>query len=150
MIALNYIKYSQLKFTLRSLYTLALIKPDLYNQPKNVERVLDTINSRDDIKIVSKKEVYWSIDEAKSFYKEHDGKFFYDRLTSYMASAPFLALVLEGDQVITTWRKMIGNTRPDRAILSDPTTLRAHFGITDTRNSFHGSGKLIFLYHYNY
>ncbi|ORE18378.1 kinase-like protein, partial [Rhizopus microsporus] len=78
------------------------------------------------------------IDQAK--YNAH-GKFFYHRLCGYMTSGPFHAMILSSPNAIKEWRSLIGPTHPVRARIHQPDTLRALYGLTDTRNSFHGSGK---------
>ncbi|KAI9474935.1 nucleoside diphosphate kinase, partial [Coemansia mojavensis] len=75
----------------------------------------------------------------QKFYAEHLGKPFYPRLISYMTSGPILALALTKQGAIREWREMIGSTRPAQMRIENPRTLRAQFGLTDTRNSFHGS-----------
>ncbi|KAJ1917767.1 hypothetical protein H4219_003021 [Mycoemilia scoparia] len=138
------------KFKLRSLstlrpnqVTLALLKPDLCASAEAVEKTLKTIESEiDPMQIVAKRSVLWSINDAQEFYREHEGKFFYKRLVGYMTNGEFIAMVLKGPDVISRWRKLIGPTRPPRARISDPNSLRAQFGITDTRNSFHGSDSM--------
>ncbi|KAI8078289.1 kinase-like domain-containing protein, partial [Gilbertella persicaria] len=67
-------------------------------------------------------------------------KFFYHRLCGYMTSGPFTAMILASPNAIQDWRALIGPTHPVRARVNQPNTLRAHYGLTDTRNSFHGSG----------
>ncbi|KAJ9056943.1 hypothetical protein DSO57_1027310 [Entomophthora muscae] len=122
-------------------YTLALLKPDLFTQPHCVKAVLNEFIPMNGLKIVIQKTVSWSVKDAQYFYAEHRGKYFFQRLTDYLSSGPFFALVLQGPDAISKWRKLIGPTRPDKARIHHPETLRAHFGLTDTRNSFHGSGK---------
>ncbi|KAI9595920.1 nucleoside diphosphate kinase [Syncephalis fuscata] len=51
-------------------------------------------------------------------------------------------MVLGGEQAIARWRALIGPTHPIRARVNAPTTLRAIYGLTDTRNSFHGSDSV--------
>lgn len=85
----------------------------------------------------------------ENFYAEHRGKFFFNRLTTYMSSGPFKAVLLfhPNKNAIKEWRAIIGKTQPIRAKLLEEEeatedgrrSLRALFGITDTRNSFHGS-----------
>ncbi|OMJ09886.1 Nucleoside diphosphate kinase 6 [Smittium culicis] len=57
----------------------------------------------------------------------------------YMTSGEFVALVIRGEQAISKWRRLIGKTHPVRAKVDGTFSLRSKFGLTDTRNSFHGS-----------
>ncbi|CAO3595083.1 unnamed protein product [Absidia cylindrospora] len=56
-----------------------------------------------------------------------------------MTSGPFQAYILSSSDAIKKWRSLIGPTHPVRARIHQPDTLRALYGLTDTRNSFHGS-----------
>ncbi|KAI9138691.1 nucleoside diphosphate kinase [Paraphysoderma sedebokerense] len=120
--------------------TLALIKPDLYANPILFNRVLSSVNSNFNLLSI-KHPIQWSAADAERFYAEHGGKFFFQRLTSYMSSGPFCAMILQrhNDKAIKKWREVIGITQPVRARIHQPHSLRALYGLTDTRNSFHGS-----------
>ncbi|MDR1266028.1 MAG: nucleoside-diphosphate kinase [Propionibacteriaceae bacterium] len=58
-------------------------------------------------------------------YAEHAAKPFYPSLVEYMTSGPVVALVLEGAQVIVSFRAMAGATDPVKAA---PGTIRGDFG----------------------
>ncbi|KAL1919488.1 uncharacterized protein VTP21DRAFT_2181 [Calcarisporiella thermophila] len=118
--------------------TLALLKPDLCAWPQGVSRVLTAIH-QNGFEIVRERDVLWRQNDAEQFYAAHKGRFFYERLCGYMTSGPFKALILQRENAIAEWRKLIGPTHPVRARLNSPDTLRALYGLTDTRNSFHGS-----------
>ncbi|RKP13466.1 nucleoside diphosphate kinase [Piptocephalis cylindrospora] len=120
--------------------TLALLKPDLCADPLRVRAVVNILESADSgLEILHRRRLLWSEEEAGHFYAEHKGRFFYERLVGYMTSRAFEALALEGPNAIQQWRSLIGPTQPVRARISMPMTLRAMYGLTDTRNSFHGS-----------
>jgi len=53
-----------------------------------------------------------------------------------------IALALEGDDVIARWRALIGPTKVSRVKFEQPDCLRHDYGISDTRNAFHGSDSL--------
>ena len=71
-------------------------------------------------------------------------KFFFDRLVNYMASGEMEALVLAHSHAIEKWRELMGPTRPSHARSLAPHSIRAQHGLTDTRNSVHGSGLLTY------
>ncbi|KAI9226439.1 MAG: nucleoside diphosphate kinase [Piptocephalis tieghemiana] len=122
--------------------TLALLKPDLCADPARVSAVLRTLGATSSgLHILHQRRLVWSQEDAAHFYAEHKGRFFYERLVGYMTSGAFMALALEGDNAIKAWRTLIGPTQPVRARIDMPQSLRAIHGLTDTRNSFHGSGK---------
>ncbi|KAI8139270.1 P-loop containing nucleoside triphosphate hydrolase protein [Fennellomyces sp. T-0311] len=119
--------------------TLALLKPDICANAALPPKIYQAIKDRE-MEIVQQRQVLWTENDAGAFYAEHKGKFFYERLCGYMTSGPFQALILSSPNAIKGWRALIGPTHPVRARIHQPTTLRALYGLTDTRNSFHGSG----------
>ncbi|ORZ15495.1 nucleoside diphosphate kinase [Lobosporangium transversale] len=118
--------------------TLALLKPDLAANSAHVGKVFAHIQ-QNEFKVLAHKHLLWSKSQAEAFYGEHRGKFFFERLCGYMTSGHFYALILEKPNAITDWRALIGPTHPPRARINAPDTLRSLYGMTDTRNSFHGS-----------
>ncbi|GJJ73096.1 hypothetical protein EMPS_05454 [Entomortierella parvispora] len=118
--------------------TLALLKPDLTANSIKTAKVFAHIQ-KNEFNIVAQKKLLWSKRDAEAFYGEHRGKFFFERLCGYMTSGHFHALILEKPNAIQDWRALIGPTHPPRARINAPSTLRSLYGLTDTRNSFHGS-----------
>ena len=72
-------------------------------------------------------------------YGEHQGRFFHGRLVDWIQSGPVIALELRGVDAVAKWRALLGPTRPVAALDSAPTSLRALYGLSDTRNAAHGS-----------
>lgn len=56
-----------------------------------------------------------------------------------MISGPSLALALYGPNAIKRWRAMLGPTKAYMGKWEEPASLRARYGLGDTRNGFHGS-----------
>jgi len=54
------------------------------------------------------------------------------------------ALVLLREDAIQKWRRMMGPTKVYKSWRTDPYTIRGTWGLTDTRNTTHGSGKCVF------
>ena len=121
--------------------TLGLIKPTVTSSPYAVNRILKEINNNG-MNIINAKKVSFDNDMAEAFYGEHKGKFFYPRLYHYVRSGPVIALALEGEDVIAKWRQLIGPTKVARTKFENPGSLRHDFGVTDTRNGFHGSDSM--------
>lgn len=57
-------------------------------------------------------------------------------------SGPMRAYVLAREDAICHWRELMGPTKVFRARHTFPTSIRAQFGLTDTRNTTHGSGEI--------
>lgn len=60
-------------------------------------------------------------------------------------SGPLEVLVLSGENVINRWRELMGPTKVFKAVYSNPECIRSLYGLTDTRNASHGSGKSCFF-----
>jgi len=113
--------------------TLALIKPSLYACAPETSEVLRTIKANG-FEVCRTKRIHWRTDEAKAFYAEHKGRFYFPRLVLAM-SEPFMALALAKENAIQDWRALIGPTQVYRAKWLKPDCLRAKYGINDTRQN---------------
>ncbi|KAL4630494.1 nucleoside diphosphate kinase 6 [Arapaima gigas] len=118
--------------------TLAIIKPDAVAHPLILEALHDKILENNFI-IVRSKELIWRKQDSERFYAEHAGRFFYQRLIEYMSSGPMQAYILARENAVSQWRELMGPTKVFRARYMSPNTLRALYGLTDTRNTTHGS-----------
>ncbi|PRP87968.1 hypothetical protein PROFUN_02705 [Planoprotostelium fungivorum] len=130
---------------LKGKYTLGIIKPDLFSQP-NCEmqaRKIKDLMQRNNVQIIKSHRTQLTKERAEQFYGEHAGKFFYQRLISFMTSGPLELMVLESNKddldVITHWRTLMGPTHAEKARANSPNSIRAQFGYSDTRNVVHGS-----------
>lgn len=73
---------------------------------------------------------------AERHYGEHQGKPFFEGLVNFITSGPVVAMVLEGENAISEWRKMMGATNPKDAA---PGTIRGDFATIIDENVAHGS-----------
>ncbi|XP_041263016.1 nucleoside diphosphate kinase 6 [Onychostruthus taczanowskii] len=89
--------------------------------------------------IVRAKELRCGAEQSRRFYREHAGRFFYQRLVEFMASGPMWAYILAHEDAVPLWRSLMGPTKVFRARHSDPDSIRGAYGLTDTRNTTHGS-----------
>ncbi|KAL1923750.1 uncharacterized protein VTP21DRAFT_8730 [Calcarisporiella thermophila] len=117
--------------------TLALIKPDAYSVGRKDE-ILKMIKENG-FEIVSEKELTLTLEQTREFYKEHEGKAFYETLTTWMSSAPVYALILEKEDAISSWRALLGPTDSIKARVESPGSIRALFGTDGSQNAGHGS-----------
>ena len=74
--------------------------------------------------------------QAGEFYAVHDGKPFYEDLTTFMSSGPIVAMLLEKENAVTDFRKLIGATDPAEAAEG---TIRKLYAESKSRNAVHGS-----------
>lgn len=114
--------------------TLSIIKPD--GVAKGLVGEVIGRFEREGIKIVSMKMLKMGLEQAKGFYAVHKGRPFFNSLTAFMSSGPVVVLVLEGEDVITKNREIMGATDPANAA---PGTIRADFASEIEKNIVHGS-----------
>ncbi|XP_078392930.1 nucleoside diphosphate kinase 6 isoform X3 [Cetorhinus maximus] len=118
--------------------TLALIKPDAVAHPLILQAIHQKILDNNFI-ILTHKYLKWGQEDSREFYAEHSGRFFYQRVVEFMASGPMRAYILAHEDAILRWRHVMGPTRVFRARYSSPESIRGSYGLTDTRNTTHGS-----------
>ena len=114
--------------------TLSIIKPDAVE--RNLVENIKNKFLKNKLKIIKKKKIQVTKDEAAEFYKVHQTKPFYDKLCSYLSSGPIIVMVLEGENAIEENRRIMGATDPKNA---DEGTIRKQYGISIDKNSVHGS-----------
>lgn len=117
--------------------TLSIIKPDAVE--RNLENKIKFFFQKNNIKILKSKKVKISKEEASEFYKIHQAKQFYDKLCNYLSSGPIVAMILEGEDVVSKNRQLMGTTDPIKAAEG---TLRKMYGISIDKNSVHGSDSV--------
>lgn len=114
--------------------TLAIIKPDGVSR-----NLIGTIIKRleeEELRIVAIKMIRMTKRQAKEFYKVHEGKPFYESVTDFMSSGPCVVVVLEGEDVIRRYRKLMGATNFKEA---EEGTIRRKFATDIEKNVVHGS-----------
>ncbi len=114
--------------------TLSIIKPDATS--RNITGQINAIIENAGLKIVAQKMIRLSKKQAEEFYNEHQGKPFFTNLVNFMTSAPVVVQVLEADNAISLYRKIMGTTNPATA---EEGTIRKTFALSIDKNSVHGS-----------
>ena len=117
--------------------TLSIIKPDAVE--RNLEKKIIDHFEKNNLKIIKKKKVKISKEEAAEFYKVHQTKPFYNELCSYLSSGPIIVMILEGNNAVSKNREIMGATDPIKA---EEGTLRKMYGISIDKNSVHGSDSV--------
>ena len=117
--------------------TLSIIKPDAVE--RNLENKIISFFLERNLKILKKKKIKISKEEASEFYKVHQTKPFYDSLCEYLSSAPIIVMILEGENAVSKNRQLMGATDPLKA---EEGTLRKMYGISIDKNSVHGSDSI--------
>ncbi len=118
--------------------TLVLVKPDAVARGL-VGEVLRRIEAKG-YRLVELRLQRATREQLAAHYAEHAGKPFYEPLVSFMASAPLVAVVAEGQRVIEGFRSLAGATEPTGAA---PGTIRGDlgrdWGSAAQQNLVHGS-----------
>ncbi len=114
--------------------TFSIIKPDAVR--KGFTGAILAEIERADFQIIAIKKQSISKEQAKGFYAVHVGKPFFDGLCEFMSSGPLVLMVLEKENAIADWRKMMGATNPANA---EDGTIRKKFAGSMSENAVHGS-----------
>ena len=75
-------------------------------------------------------------EQAGQFYEVHKERPFYGELVAFMSSGPIVAAILEKDNAVADFRKLIGATNPAQA---EEGTIRKNFAASMGENAVHGS-----------
>jgi nucleoside-diphosphate kinase len=75
-------------------------------------------------------------EKAGIFYEEHKDKPFYGELVEFMSSGPVVAALLEKENAVEDFRKLIGSTDPKEAADG---TIRKKYAKDKSHNAIHGS-----------
>ena len=114
--------------------TFTMIKPDAVANG-HIGGILDQI-IKGGFKITAMKFTYLSEATAGKFYEVHKARPFYGELVGFMSSGPIVAAILEKDNAVEDFRKLIGATDPAKA---DKGTIRNLFAQSIAANAIHGS-----------
>ncbi len=114
--------------------TFTMIKPDAV-QNGHIGAILQQINEAG-FRITAMEMTRLSRVEAETFYAVHKERPFFPDLVAYMTSGPIVAAILEKDQAVDDFRKLIGATDPAQA---EEGTIRKKYASSIAANAIHGS-----------
>ncbi|MEP6748512.1 MAG: nucleoside-diphosphate kinase [Bacteroidota bacterium] len=114
--------------------TFTMIKPDAFRAGHG-GAILDRI-IKEGYRIVALKLTSLSRERAGEFYAVHSARPFYGELVDFMSSGPIYAAILEKDNAVADFRKLIGATDPAKA---EANTIRKLFAASLGENAVHGS-----------
>ena len=110
--------------------TLSIIKPDATK--RNLTGAINAKFEEAGLRIVAQKRIQLTEAQAGVFYEVHKERPFYGELCEFMASAPVVVQVLEGEGAIAKNREVMGATNPADAA---PDTVRAEYAESVGENS---------------
>ncbi len=111
-----------------------MIKPDAVGNG-HIGGILAQINEAG-FRIVAMKMLRLSTEKAGEFYAVHKERPFYGELVEFMSSGHIVAAILEKDNAVEEFRKLIGATNPANA---EEGTIRKRYAESIGRNAVHGS-----------
>jgi nucleoside-diphosphate kinase len=114
--------------------TFTMIKPDatLAGNTGAIIKIIEEAGFR----IIAMKKTRLSAELAGKFYEIHKERSFYGELCAYMSSGSIVPMILEKENAVEDFRKLIGATDPKKAA---PGTIRALFAKSIDANAIHGS-----------
>ena len=114
--------------------TLAILKPDCLEKKlagKVIQQITDAGFDMKGMRLMM-----LTKESAEKFYGIHKGKPFFENLITYITSGPVIPMVLEKENAVEDFRKLIGSTDPKKA---DEGTIRKMYADSVERNIVHGS-----------
>ena len=114
--------------------TFTMIKPDAVRNG-HIGNILQMINAAG-FRIVAMKYLQISTAQAEQFYAVHKERPFFGELTQFMSSGPIVAAILEKENAVADFRKLIGATNPAEA---EEGTIRKKYATSLGENAVHGS-----------
>lgn len=111
-----------------------MIKPDAVEK-NYIGAILNKINEAG-FTIKAMKYTRLTEENAGKFYEVHKERPFYGELVEYMSSGPIVAAILEKDNAVSDFRKLIGATNPEEA---EEGTIRKLYAESISANAIHGS-----------
>ena len=117
--------------------TLSIIKPDATS--RNITGQVNSIIEKSGLKIIGQKRIKLTKETAGKFYEVHKERPFFQDLVSFMVSGPVIVQVLQGENAVALYRKVMGATNPQEAEVG---TIRKEFALSIEANSVHGSDSI--------
>jgi len=114
--------------------TFTMLKPDAVENG-HMGKIMDMI-IQNGFTVKAMKYTRLTEKQAGEFYAVHKERPFYDELVSYMTSGTIVAAILEKEDAVASFRKLIGSTDPAEA---EEGTIRRAYAESKSRNAVHGS-----------
>lgn len=114
--------------------TFTIIKPDAVRKGYTDEMFKKIEDAG--FKVLSKKGITLSKEQAEAFYDIHKGQPFFENLIAFMTSGPVVVAALQKNNAVEDFRAAIGKTNPVEAAEG---TIRKQYGESTSSNAIHGS-----------
>jgi nucleoside-diphosphate kinase len=117
--------------------TFSIIKPDAVEKKK--AGAILALLEESGFNIVACEKIHMSKAVAEGFYAVHKARPFFGELVTFMTRGPVYIAVLEKENAVADYRKVMGATDPAKA---DAGTIRKLYGGNVGENACHGSDSL--------
>jgi nucleoside-diphosphate kinase len=114
--------------------TFTMVKPRAVRD-EHIGEILEMINTSG-FHFVAIKTLKMTLDQAQRFYKVHEDKPFFKDLTEFMSSGNIVVAILQKENAVAAYRKLIGPTDYTKA---EEGTIRRKFAKSIQENAVHGS-----------
>ncbi|MGF1606745.1 MAG: nucleoside-diphosphate kinase [Rhodothalassiaceae bacterium] len=115
-------------------HSLSILKPDATR--RNLTGKINAMIEEAGLRIVAQKRLRLTQDQAEAFYAVHKQRAFFGDLVSFMTSGPVVVQVVEGEDAVAAYRKLMGATNP---VDAEEGTIRRQYAENIEANSVHGS-----------
>jgi nucleoside-diphosphate kinase len=117
--------------------TFCIIKPDAVEK-KKAGAILAMLEEAG-FEILALKKLHLTKKVAEGFYAVHKERPFFGELVQFMTRSPVVIAVLQREDAVAHYRKVMGATDPAKA---DAGTIRKLYGSNVGENAVHGSDSL--------
>jgi nucleoside-diphosphate kinase len=114
--------------------TFTMIKPDAV-QDNYIGGIIQMMEEGG-FRVIALKKTRLTPEKAGKFYEVHKERPFYNDLVRYMSSGPIVAMILEKENAVADFRKLVGATNPAQA---EEGTIRRKYAKSVEANAVHGS-----------
>jgi len=128
------LQHQQFKNYMAGISTFTMIKPDAFEAGYTGLILQKFIENG--FKIKALRLTHLHKEDAEAFYAIHKERPFFNSLVAFMSSGPIVAAVLEKENAVEDFRKLIGSTNPAEAAEG---TVRKLYASSIEKNAVHGS-----------
>ncbi|WP_185878037.1 nucleoside-diphosphate kinase [Blattabacterium cuenoti] len=116
--------------------TLSIIKPDAIQNGYTFPILMMIFKAGFSIKSIKTMKISKKL--AIKFYDEHKNKYFFSHLIDFITSGPVLSMILNKNNAVKDFRKLIGDTNPT---VAKKGTIRNLYATSLNMNAIHGSNS---------
>ncbi|XP_072455173.1 thioredoxin domain-containing protein 3 isoform X2 [Notamacropus eugenii] len=126
----------EIRFCFPYEHTVALIKPHAFQDLRGgiIRKIQENGFS-----VSHMKEIQLTADKVKVLYKALEEREFFEELLLHMTEGPCMGMIINKENAVQDWRRLVGPTDPEEARKVAPESIRALFGKDMLDNAVHAS-----------